>query len=282
MTKSERIRKIRRGLLAWFRRKGRGLPWRKTSDPYRIVVSEVMLQQTQVRRVIPKYRAFLKRFPTWRALARATQADVVRMWHGLGYNRRAMMLHRLAQAVGEEELPRDHASLITLPGIGTYTAEAVRAFAFRVPGAAPVDTNIERILKRVFGAHTKPRDAVQALAHEVVPSDVWSWNHAMMDLGATVCTARAPLCTACPLQSACASYPCAGNDVKKRPQKKFADSDRMYRGRIIAVLRAKAHDPDALQAAVRLDDEERFGRLVDNLTAEGLVRLKRGRLELKY
>lgn len=272
---------MRRGLLAWFKRQGRDLPWRQTSEPYRIVVSEIMLQQTQVSRVIPKYLAFLDRFPNWQALARGTQADVVRMWHGLGYNRRAMMLHRLAGVVGTGELPVTHDDLRALPGIGEYTAEAVRAFAFREPGAAPVDTNIERILKRVFKAHAANRTQIQALAHEAVPRDVWSWNHAMMDLGATVCTARAPSCAACPLKAVCASYPCAGDDVKKPPQKKFADSDRMYRGRMVAVLRAKAHDPDSLQKAVHLDDEERFGRLVDNLIAEGLIRLKRGKIELR-
>lgn len=272
---------MRRALLAWFAKSGRALPWRQTNDPYRIVVSEVMLQQTQVSRVIPKYEAFLAKFPDWPALAAAKQSDVVRMWDGLGYNRRAMMLHKLAQHVGTGELPSDGAALRALPGIGDYTAEAVRAFAFRVRGAAPVDTNIERILKRVFGAHTKDRKAIQALANEVVPSDSWSWNHAMMDLGATVCTARAPACESCPLRTMCVSYPCAGNDVKKRPQAKFADSDRMYRGRIIAVLRGKAKDPEALQMAIHLADEERFGGLVDKLLAEGLVVMKRGKLALQ-
>lgn len=280
MTKSERIRKMRRGLLVWFRKTGRNLPWRKTHDPYNIVVSEIMLQQTQVDRVIPKYRVFLKRFPTWRALAKAKQADVVRLWHGLGYNRRALNLHRLAKELAGKAMPEKYDALVRLPGIGQYTAEAVRAFAFRSPGAAPVDTNIERILKRMFGAHAKSRKDVQALAHEVVPSDVWSWGHAMMDLGATVCTARTPKCEVCPLQRMCMSYPCVGNDVRKRPQKTFANSDRMYRGRIVAALRGKAFDPDALQQTIDLVDEERFGRLVEALIAEGLIAEKHGKLQL--
>lgn len=202
------------------------------------------------------------------------------MWDGLGYNRRAVALHKLAKAVGDGELPSAYEALLDLPGIGPYTAEAVRAFAFRAKGAAPVDTNIERILKRVYKAHAVDRKQLQQLAKEVVPNDSWSWGHAMMDLGATVCTARSPKCESCPLQKICASYPCEGGDVVKRPQKKFADSDRMYRGRIIASLRGRPFDVDDLQTAVQLDDEERFGRIVDSLIREGLIRLKGGKLEL--
>lgn len=283
MQKNTIVSRMRRLLLAWFAAKGRDLPWRKTLSPYRIVVSEIMLQQTQVDRVIPKYEAFLKKFPTWMHLAKATQAQLVKMWHGLGYNRRAMMLHRLAQevrATDAGELPNAYDALLKLPGIGQYTAEAVRAFAFRAKGAAPVDTNIERILKRVFKKHDASRQEVQRLAQEVVPSDVWSWGHAMMDLGATVCTARSPKCESCPLKSICASYPCAGNDVRKRAQKAFEGSDRMYRGRIVARLRAKAYDADQLQKTIELTDEERYGRIVDSLRKEGLIREKNGKLRL--
>lgn len=280
MTKNEQIGKMRRRLLAWFRTNGRDLPWRRTGDPYHIVVSEIMLQQTQVDRVLPRYRAFLDRFPTWRALAAAPQAEVVRMWHGLGYNRRALNLHKLAKMV-PAALPESRDALVQLPGIGAYTAEAVRAFAFRARGAAPVDTNIERILKRVFGAHEQSRLDIQLLARDVVPRDVWSWGHAMMDLGATVCAARSPKCASCPLQTICASYPCDGNDVRKRPQKKFADSDRMYRGRIVAALRGTSFDTDALQKVVGLADEERFGRLLTALMGEGLVCEKRGKIALQ-
>lgn len=280
MTKTERIRKLRRALLAWFRVHGRDLPWRRTADPYRILVSEVMLQQTQVDRVIPKYEAFLRKFSTLRVLAKASQAAVVKLWHGLGYNRRAMMLHKLAKKIGSGAVPQDYAALVRLPGVGSYTAEAVRAFAFRAPDAAPVDTNIERIVKRVFRAHPKRREAIQNLARELLPRDVWSWNHAMMDLGATVCTARAPKCDVCPIRALCASYPCAGDDVKKRPQKKFEGSDRMYRGRIVARLRGRAYDVDTLQKLVELDDDERFGRLVDSLLREGLLLQKDGKMRL--
>ncbi len=286
MTKTEQIRKMRRALLLWFRNNGRDLPWRHTHDPYRIVVSEVMLQQTQVDRVIPKYTAFLKKFPNWRTLAKASQASVVKMWHGLGYNRRAMMLHRLAGEMMRDgkrarEMPETHEELVKLPGIGAYTAEAVRAFAFRCADAAPVDTNIERIVKRVFGAHTKNRAHIQKLARAILPTDTWTWNHAMMDLGATVCTARAPKCAVCPLRDICASYPCAGDDVKKRPQKKFEGSDRMYRGRVVARLRGRAYDVDTLQKLVDLADEERYGRIVDSLAREGLIVVKNGKLYLR-
>ena len=178
-------------------------------------------------------------------------------------------------------MPKELDELVKLPGIGAYTAQAVRAFAFRCDDAAPVDTNIERILKRVFGSHDKNRKTIDALALDVLPTDVWSWNHAMMDLGATVCTARSPKCEVCPLRDVCLSYPCAGDDVKKRPQKKFADSDRMFRGRIVARLRGKAYDTDALQKGIELADHERFGRLVDSLMTEGLITLKNGKLCLR-
>lgn len=240
-----------------------------------------MLQQTQVGRVIPTYHAFVKRFPTVQSLAKATQADVIKMWHGLGYNRRAVMLRKAAIALcAKGSIRSDFASLIALPGIGEYTAHAIRAFAFHTKDAAPVDTNIERILKRVFGAHKKSRVEIQRIAKDILPTDVWGWNHALMDLGATVCTARKPSCETCPLKAICRSYPCAGDDVKKRPQPKFANSDRMFRGRIVARLRGKTYDVDALQKAIELPDDERFGAIVDKLIAEGLIRRKGGKLLL--
>lgn len=237
MNRQERITKMRKLLFGWYAKAKRDLPWRKTRDPYAIVLSEVMLQQTQVDRVMPKWTAWLELFPTWTALAKAKTADVLKAWSGLGYNRRALMLQKLAihvEKVGG--FPRDEAAMRELPGIGPYTAGAVAAFAFRIPGSAPVDTNINRVLRRVFGAQKESTKEIAALAREGVPDDVASWNHALMDLGASKCTARKPQCATCPLKDICASYPCAGDDIVKVKQKKFAGSDRMYRGRLLRAL----------------------------------------------
>lgn len=307
MDKQSKIRLFRRRLLKWFRVVGRDLPWRKTSDPYRIVVSEIMLQQTQVDRVIPKYEAFLKKFSSFQALAKAAQSEVVKMWHGLGYNRRALGLQKLAKTLvastprqrgvasnvrnsippnvgmGEGLLPETFEELVELPGIGPYTAEAVRAFAFRAKGAAPVDTNIERVLKRIFGAHKKDRAGIQALARETVAEDSWSYNHAVMDFGASICTARSPKCEICPMKDFCASYPCAGDDMKKNKQSKFEDSDRFYRGKIISALRQHSVlRRKYLGEEVGLpNDEVRLNKIVESLIKDGFVIMKRGNISLK-
>lgn len=232
-----------------------------------------MLQQTQVDRVIPKYQAFLQVLPTWQALAQASQAEVVRLWHGLGYNRRALGLHQLAKAVvALGELPQEPEAMMKLPGIGPYTSQAIAAFAFRRKYAAPVDTNIERILKRVFGAYTFTKQQLADLARAVVPVDTWSWNHALMDFGATVCTARSPQCSDCPLQDLCAAYPCAGDEIKKYKQSKFKDSDRFYRGQLISYLRQhNVLRRNDLGDVLKLDDDERLAKIVNGLQADGFI-----------
>jgi A/G-specific adenine glycosylase len=285
MEKQSKIRLFRRRLLKWFRVVGRDLPWRRTNDPYRIVVSEIMLQQTQVDRVIPKYEAFLKKFPSFKVLAKAAQSEVVKMWHGLGYNRRALGLRKLAITLRTTnyELPTASDELIKLPGIGPYTAEAVRAFAFRKKGAAPVDTNIERVLKRIFGAHKKDRAGIQELAREVVADDSWSYNHAVMDFGASICTARAPKCEICPMRDFCASYPCEGNDIKKARQPTFEDSDRFYRGKIISLLRERSvlrHNSLALEIGLPRDGV-RLDKILQSLVKDGFVSIKRGKIVLE-
>jgi len=273
MNHKERITKMRRLLLSWYQKAGRDLPWRKTQDPYAIVLSEVMLQQTQVDRVRPKWEAWLLLFPTWASLAHAKTADVLKAWSGLGYNRRALMLQKLAATVEERgSFPQDEEAMRDLPGIGPYTAAAVAAFAFRIKGSAPVDTNIDRVLRRVFGYHKKDAKAVAALAKEVVPANVASWNHALMDLGASKCTARKPQCETCPLRVICASYPCKGDDIVKVKQKKFEGSDRMYRGRLLkalhenGVLRRKN-----LKKEIGLSDEVRIQRILDGLKKDGFI-----------
>ncbi len=273
MTQKERITKMRRLLLSWYKNAKRDLPWRKTQDPYAIVLSEVMLQQTQVDRVKPKWESWLQLFPTWASLARAKTADVLKAWSGLGYNRRALMLQKLAATVEERgSFPQDEEAMRDLPGIGPYTAAAVAAFAFRIKGSAPVDTNIDRVLRRVFGYHKKNAKAVAALAKEVVPTDVASWNHALMDLGASKCNARKPQCETCPLRTICVSYPCKGDDIVKTKQKKFEGSDRMYRGRLLRAL----HKNSVLRRnnvgkEIGLSDDVRVQRIIAGLTKDGFI-----------
>lgn len=200
---------FRRRLLAWYRKAARDLPWRRTRDPYAILVSEFMLQQTQVGRVLDYWPRFLRRYPTLERLARARPASVREAWEGLGYYRRAENLHRLAKVVVREydgRLPDEPAELEKLPGVGHYTAGAVACFAYEKP-AATVDTNVARVLGRVFRvAGTK--DLI-ALHHAIQPRrgrTAWSFNQGVMELGALVCTARRPRCEACPVRGMCRWY----------------------------------------------------------------------------
>jgi len=208
---------FRRGLLRWFRRAGRDLPWRHTRDPYRVLVSEVMLQQTQVSRVTEYYPRFLARFPSLGSLAEARPAEVREAWAGLGYYRRAANLHRLAQLVVNDHgggIPADPAVLRTLPGIGRYTAGAVASFAFERRAAA-VDTNVARVIRRAFvrrrrapaaGRGGSDERAVWELAERLVPRAgraSWTFNQAMIELGALICTARVARCGICPVRGAC-------------------------------------------------------------------------------
>ena len=211
---------FKRRLLAWFRREGRDLPWRRTRDPYRILVSEFMLQQTQVSRVVQYYDEFLDRYPTVEALAKARPKAVREAWDGLGYYRRAKNLHALARTVVTVyagEVPDDPAELQQLPGVGPYTAGAVGTFAYERPSAA-VDTNVSRVLRRVFrprrrndaSADRRVRELAAAL-QPVRGRTAWEFNQALMDLGALICRARKPKCSACPVQSACRTGARAGS-----------------------------------------------------------------------
>ena len=194
---------FKRLLLAWYRQHARPLPWRLTRDPYRVLVSEFMLQQTQVSRVEEYYPRFLARYPTLNALASARPKTVRETWEGLGYYARAANLHRLArQVVAEHDgaIPSDPETLRTLPGVGRYTAGAVACFAFE-KREATVDTNVRRVIQRAFGA----RD-VWAFTRLILPQrkrTVWEFNQAVMDLGATICVARKPRCSICPMRPAC-------------------------------------------------------------------------------
>jgi A/G-specific adenine glycosylase len=203
-------------LLKWYGRHGRDLPWRNTSDPYRILVSEVMLQQTQVDRVIPKYHEFLTRYPSFRALAKAPVQEVRKTWYPLGYNIRPERLHSIACETVERyggTLPKEPEALLSFKGIGRYTAGAVRSFAFR-EDAAILDTNVMRVLHRVFIASGDPRrqqTRLWALSESLIPRGRgYDFNQALMDFGAVLCTARDPYCLLCPMKDFCKSYPFNG------------------------------------------------------------------------
>ena len=208
-------RRFRERLLAWYGRHGRTLPWRETDDPYHILVSEVMLQQTQVERVLPKYHEWLQRYPTLESLAKAPEDEVSRAWYPLGYNIRPQRLQAIAResvARYEGHLPSDELTLRSFKGIGAYTAGAIRSFAFR-QRAAILDTNVARVLFRVFigdgdlKAHATRRQLWQ-LSKTLVPrTRVFDFNQALMDFGAMVCTARKPICLVCPMSSICRAYP---------------------------------------------------------------------------
>ena len=227
---------MEKDLLAWHAENGRDLPWRHTRDPYAILVSEVMLQQTQVERVIPRWLAWLERWPDPAALAAASPGDVIRAWQGLGYNRRALSLHRAAQAVAADGWPGD---LTELPGVGPYTAAAIRNQAYGAP-VLPVDTNVARIQSRT--------------GHEFGPAAL----QALFDLGATVCLARIPRCDACPLAAGCPS-----RGTRYQPLRKQSRFDGSFRQRRAAMLRHIAAESRSLES---LEPEA-----VDSLLRDGLV-----------
>jgi A/G-specific adenine glycosylase len=232
-------------LLAWFRDSARELPWRKTRDPYAILVSEVMLQQTQVDRVVPRYERWLRRWPTAATLADAPAAEVIVEWQGLGYNRRALSLHRAAQHVRDKGWPGD---LTRLPGVGPYTAAALRNFAFG-EDVLPRDVNVERVERRTGHAFT-PRAA-----------------QALMDLGATVCLARVPRCGRCPLASECPSR--GTRDEPLRRQSRFEGSFRQRRAAALRLVVERSRREDELDSDA-----------VASLACDGLVVVARGRVSL--
>jgi A/G-specific adenine glycosylase len=256
------------------------MAWRNTRDPYRILVSEIMLQQTQVDRVRKKYTEFMKKFPTVNALAVAPLGDVLRVWSGLGYNRRAKYLHDTATRVVLEYggvFPREEHALRGLPGIGLSTAAALSAFAFGAD-VPMIDTNVRRILLRVFfRPHLSRRNLdklpsdkeLYLFAHAIIPKGRGrEWNYAMLDLGATACTAR-DHSPACPLN---ALHGPVGDHVKKHPQKKFVGSRRYYRGRIIEHLRKRTdgYSIGQLRRLIRTDPYD-ISELLSVLMNDGLV-----------
>ena len=268
--------RFRRRVLSWYRRSGRDLPWRHTRDPYRVLLSEVMLQQTQVSRVLPAYRRFLTRFPTLRALSRAALGEVLREWSGLGYNRRARDLHRIARR-HSSGLPRTVAGLDALPGVGAYTASAVACFAFGEPGAF-ADSNIRRVLGRaVIGRIATDREAVALDARFGSRREPARWHHALMDIGATICLAKRPRCDACPIRTIC-EYDGVEQSLSRK-QSPFGPSDRRVRGAIVRNL-ATATRYVTLDALRRGINDARVPRLVRVLAREGLVEVSSGSVRL--
>jgi A/G-specific adenine glycosylase len=265
-------------VLGWGVPTMRDLPWRAERDPWRILVSEVMLQQTQVERVIPKWNAFLDAFPTPADCAAASLGDVLRLWQGLGYPRRARNLQAAAAVAVERhdgQLPDDLDALLALPGIGPYTARAVLAFAYE-RDVAVVDTNIARILARTAGERLTPKRA-QARADEAVPSGQgWVWNQVIMDLGATLCRSN-PKCDLCPLASSCAWHrsghpvpdPATGSAGVSGKQARFEGSDRQARGVVLSAVGARA------RPITEFDE-----RIVAGLVADGLVVVSDGTVGL--
>jgi A/G-specific adenine glycosylase len=289
---------IQSSLLHWYRQNARDLPWRHTRDPYRILVSEVMLQQTQVDRVIPKYHAFLDAFPTVEALAEAPTSEVIRLWSGLGYNRRAVNLQRSAQAVVSEYggvFPSTVENLKKLPGIGPYTAGAIACFAFE-QDVGFLDTNIRRLLHRLVIGPEVPSEArtsrqMQEIAEQMVPAGHgWEWGQTLIEFGALQCTARKPACLTCPLQSHCSAFPeiqtilvdLRKSGFRRKKEASFEGSNRMYRGRVLRELQsdpvgASELDLQTLGSRIRDDYsaelEPWLKELVEGLSRDGLIEI---------
>ncbi|HEX7196391.1 MAG TPA: A/G-specific adenine glycosylase [Candidatus Limnocylindria bacterium] len=286
------IRRLRRGLLGWYAADHRDFPWRGTRDPYHVLVSEVMLQQTQASRVAERFPRFIERFPTVESLASAAPATVLAEWSGLGYNRRALALQRAAASVALGGWPRDVAGLRRLPGIGPYTARAVASLAFDLP-VGVVDTNVRRWILRRLGGPDDPRrlqsisDALAAPGRGIL---VAAWTHATMEFGAAVCRARDPRCDACPIAAACPSRGTPVTVAVAR-QPRLRGSDRAYRGAVLRILSsAEGHRRDArrLRADLARDDrrigpvlaEDAWERILDGLERDGLAHRSGGSVQL--
>ena len=248
---SDNLPTVQSALLAWFEQHRRDLPWRHTRDPYAILVSEIMLQQTQVDRVLPYWHEWMDRWPTVHELAAAPVADIIRAWKGLGYNRRAVNLQRAAQAVVDRggDFPQTVQGLLDLPGIGPYTAGAVACFAFE-QDVAFIDTNMRRVLHRIFVGVDVPNPTISdkqvlEVAADAIPAGLgWTWNQAIMEFGAIHCTAKKPHCLICPVQAQCSAFPeiqaalAANGNTTRSKSIPFEQTNRYFRGRIMDELRA--------------------------------------------
>lgn len=278
-------------LLSHARSELRDLPWRRTRDPWAVLVSEVMLQQTQAARVIPHWQSFLAAFPTVGACAEAPQAAVVAAWQGLGYNRRAVALHRAACAVMSQHggrFPQTEAGLRSLPGVGPYTARALLAFAFDQP-VGVVDVNAGRVLARAVAGRPLSLSEAQSLADRLCPpSGGWRWNQAVLDLGAVWCVRREPRCLTCPVRAACrwneagGPDPALGSAAESARQSRFEGSHRQGRGRLVRALSRAPVDRQDLPAACGwVGDAPAATRAAEGLVRDGLARWDGDRLVLR-
>jgi A/G-specific adenine glycosylase len=274
MPASAELNDVRGRLMAWYGHEHRDFPWRRSRDPYAVLVSEVMLQQTQASRVVDRFERFMRRFPTAAALASAAPAEVLAEWSGLGYNRRAVALQRTAVRVRTLGWPRDPAALQELPGIGPYTARAIASLAFGTP-VGVVDTNVRRWLLRRFAVDDSPR-ALQELADRLATAGApdadgaAAWTHATMEFGAVVCRSRGPRCDACPIATGCPSFGSA-MPVNVPRQAAYAGSVRARRGSLLRALTAAPGHALNIAEARALIGAEGFETLVARLERERLV-----------
>lgn len=277
---ADELARLHEAIIAWFEREARDLPWRQDASPWAVMVSELMLQQTPVSRVLPVYEAWIERWPTPAALAEASTGDAVRAWGRLGYPRRALRLHAAATTIVEQHggvVPSSHAKLLALPGIGEYTAAAVASFAFGQRHAV-LDTNVRRVFARIVSGVQFPAPSLTAaerdLAAELLPEhDAHRWAAATMELGALVCTARAPRCVECSVSEHCrwrrAGYP--AYDGPPRRGQAWTGTDRQCRGRLMAVLRDSPVPVPKVQLDLVWPDALQRERALDGLVADGLV-----------
>ena len=283
LTDASALARVRSSLLAWYATDHRDFPWRHTTDPYAVLVSEVMLQQTQASRIAERFPIFMRRFPTAASLAAAPEADVLAAWSGLGYNRRALALRRTAAAVASYGWPRDVAALERLPGIGPYTARALASLAFG-EAVGVVDTNVRRWLVRRFGLSpaAQPRQLqplAAALAVAGVASDAGSWTHATMEFGARICTPRNPACETCPISDGCPSRGLP-TIVPTPRQATFAGSDRAHRGAVIRALTENRRHALTMRAVRGMLPEGAVERVIGGLERDGLLHRAGDRLVL--
>lgn len=291
MIKKSGILKIQTFLLQWYSDFQRSFLWRSENPkPYIVLISETMLQQTQTSRVEQKLPGFLKLFPTIFDLAKASNAEIIRAWQGMGYNSRALRLRDCARSIVENfagDIPHDEAALLKLPGIGSYTARALQAFAFK-KDVAVVDVNIRRVYSRLLKtmpttASVAPERDVQEFAEAVFPRGKSSeWHQAVMDLGATICTARAPKCLICPMQTVCASaFAMKEEKVLKRAEPSHHSTpNRIWRGRTVEVLRnieeisASSLLLKVLKTEVAPEDSEWFEGILKGLEKDGMISIQ--------
>lgn len=280
-----------RSLLRWYRANGREFPWRTTTiDPYVVLVSETMLQQTQTSRVAEALPRFLNRYPTVHSLATASNGEIIRQWKGMGYNSRALRLRDAAMAIMRDHngvIPSSPEVLMSLPGVGPYTSAAIACFAFNKP-VVVLDVNVRRVYSRLvqrqtFTTDVEPDDVLIPFATSVIPQRRSAqWHHAMMDLGATICTARAPRCSVCPLADLCPSHDVllAATRMRKSEPAFRGEPQRIWRGRFIEVLRGqKPHAyirparlfALAAQSPLSPHEEEWFTSVLSRLESDGLI-----------